>query len=245
MVGNGKSEPETRNGDRHTPYGFASLDGQTPRSLAAHGAAALFCGWQYRTYRPRAISVRMWGRLAPGVSAKMAEQELKTLTNELRRQHPKDIWEDENIDSAGWPFAGDAARDVPGGGDGGSVDAVDFGSGVRESGRPAAGAGGDAGARDRDSGGDWCDTGADLQATSTESVVLALLGATAGLVAELAGLRIVLTQFHAPGWLSAKPDWRVLVFTFGMAWRRRCFSGLRQRCRLRGSGSAKLWFGKC
>ena len=28
---------------------------------------------------------------------------------------------------------------------------------------------------------------------------------------------MALTQFHAQGWLSAKPDWRVLVFTFGMA----------------------------
>jgi predicted permease len=28
---------------------------------------------------------------------------------------------------------------------------------------------------------------------------------------------VVLTQFQVQGWLSAKPDWRVLVFTFGMA----------------------------
>ena len=42
--------------------------------------------------------MRMWGRLAPGVTAKMAAQELRALTNELRRQHPKDIWDDEYID---------------------------------------------------------------------------------------------------------------------------------------------------
>jgi predicted permease len=52
---------------------------------------------------------------------------------------------------------------------------------------------------------------------ATESVVLALLGATVGLGLSSLGLRVVLTQFQVQGWLSAKPDWRVLVFTFGMA----------------------------
>jgi predicted permease len=52
---------------------------------------------------------------------------------------------------------------------------------------------------------------------ATESVVLALLGATAGLGLSSLGLQVALTQFHAQGWLSAKPDWRVLVFTFGTA----------------------------
>ena len=42
----------------------------------------------------------MWGRLAPGVTAKMAEQELATLTNELRKQYPKDIWDNEYIQSS-------------------------------------------------------------------------------------------------------------------------------------------------
>ena len=36
----------------------------------------------------RDSSIRMWGRLAPGMTAKMAEQELLTLTNELRHEHP-------------------------------------------------------------------------------------------------------------------------------------------------------------
>src|ERR1039457_4054279 len=42
----------------------------------------------------------MWGRLAPGVSAKTAELELRALTDELRRQHPKDIWDNEYIQSS-------------------------------------------------------------------------------------------------------------------------------------------------
>src|ERR1035437_7023421 len=42
----------------------------------------------------------MWGRLAVGLSAKTAEQELRALTNQLRRQHPKDIWDNEFIQSS-------------------------------------------------------------------------------------------------------------------------------------------------
>jgi hypothetical protein len=43
--------------------------------------------------------VEMWGRLAPGVPAKVCEQELLQLTNELRKIHPKDIWDHEYIHS--------------------------------------------------------------------------------------------------------------------------------------------------
>src|SRR5262249_11623772 len=39
--------------------------------------------------------VEVWGRLQPGLSPRAAEQELQSLTAELRRQYPKDIWEDE------------------------------------------------------------------------------------------------------------------------------------------------------
>lgn len=52
---------------------------------------------------------------------------------------------------------------------------------------------------------------------ATESLMLALVGATLGLGLSSLGLRVALIKFHAPGWLSAKPDWRVLVFTFGTA----------------------------
>ncbi len=52
-----------------------------------------------------------------------------------------------------------------------------------------------------------------------------LLGATVGLGLSSLGLRVALTRFHAQGWLSAKPDWRVLVFTFGMAMAAAVFFG--------------------
>ena len=39
----------------------------------------------------------MWARLAPGVTPRAAEQELLALTNQLRKQYPKLIWDDEYI----------------------------------------------------------------------------------------------------------------------------------------------------
>ncbi len=39
----------------------------------------------------------MWGRLAPGVSISSAEQELLSLTNQLRKIYPTVIWDHEYI----------------------------------------------------------------------------------------------------------------------------------------------------
>jgi hypothetical protein len=41
--------------------------------------------------------IGMWGRLAPGVSASRAEQELLSLTNQLRKLYPTVIWDHEYI----------------------------------------------------------------------------------------------------------------------------------------------------
>jgi predicted permease len=142
---------------------------------------------------------------------------LKALTNELRRQHPKDIWEDEYVDihpgghlqvmqTQMYQVAAmvalltmlilAVARANLGGLLLARAVSRERAIGVRK----AVGA-----------------TRARIfRQLATESVVLALLGATAGLGLSSLGLRVALTQFHAQGWLSAKPDWRVLLFTFGM-----------------------------
>ena len=41
--------------------------------------------------------VAMWARLASGVTPRVAEQELLALTNQLRKLHPKLIWDGEYI----------------------------------------------------------------------------------------------------------------------------------------------------
>ena len=52
--------------------------------------------------------VRMWGRMRPGATPAIVEEELRTLAATLRAQHPKDIWEHERLasESAGRPGRG-------------------------------------------------------------------------------------------------------------------------------------------
>jgi predicted permease len=60
----------------------------------------------------------------------------------------------------------------------------------------------------------------------TESLLLASLGSVAGLGLGCAALRTVLSKSDAPKWLSAVPDWRVLLFTTGATLVSALFFGL-------------------
>ena len=51
----------------------------------------------------------------------------------------------------------------------------------------------------------------------TESLLLALLGSVAGLALSCIVMRITLAATDAPRWMSAIPDWRVLLFTGALA----------------------------
>ena len=41
--------------------------------------------------------VDMWGRLQPGLSPKIAEDEIKSLLSRLDKEHPTDLWENETL----------------------------------------------------------------------------------------------------------------------------------------------------
>jgi predicted permease len=171
--------------------------------------------------------VRMWGRLAPGIKAKAAEQELLTLTNELRKQYPRLIWDNEYI------------RSDPGGhvlimqpeiyrlfvmigalislifivacaNLGGLMMARGVTREHEISIRIAIGA-----SRRRL-----------FRQLFTESLLIALLGAISGLALSYAGLRATMALTDGPAWLSLAPDWRVLLFVVGMAITAAAFFGL-------------------
>jgi predicted permease len=158
-------------------------------------------------------SIGMWGRLAPGVSRSSAEQELLSLTNQLRKIYPAVIWDHEYIVI------------TPG------AHFLSF-----ESGPPvlalvgllvflilaiacanlggllmARGAG-----RQRE-----IQLRFDLGARKlrvfrqllTENLLLGLLGSIAALPLSYGVLRLVLVYSNAPAWMSALPDWRVSLFT--------------------------------
>jgi hypothetical protein len=80
-----------------TPSAFASLGGQHPDIWLPIAQQPYFVEGSHILTDPSVASVRMWGRLAPGVAPKAAAQELRALTDELRRQHPKEIWDNEFI----------------------------------------------------------------------------------------------------------------------------------------------------
>jgi predicted permease len=200
-----------------TPFAFASLGGQHPDV------------WLPIVHQPYMIerstvlkdwtnsSSRMWGKLAPGVSARSAEQELRSLTGELRREHPDAVWDGEFIQSS----------------PGGHMQVMQ-----PEMYRVAAMVGvltllilvvacanlgglmlaravsrqHEIGIRIAIGAGRW----RIFRQLCTESLLLSAVGAAAGLVIGCAVIRIALTRLDAPGWLSAMPDWRVLTFTVAM-----------------------------
>jgi predicted permease len=209
------------------PYAFASLGGQRPDIWLPMAQQPYFVEGSHLLTDAGDSSVRMWGRLVPGVSAKIAEQELRTLTNELRRQHPKDIWDNEYIQSSPgghmqvmqpemYQVAAMVAvltlliLAVACANLGGLMLARAV-TREREIGiRVAIGAG----------------RGRIFRQLCTESLLLAMLGALAGLVLGCTVMQIALTKMDAPKWISATPDWRVLLFTVGITFVAAIFFGL-------------------
>ena len=196
------------------PYAFAGLGGQGPDIWLPIAQQPYFIEGSHVLTDPSASAVRMWGRLAPGVSAKAAEQELRTLTDELRRQHPNDIWDKEYIQSspgghmqvmqpqmyqvAGMVAALTLLILVVACANLGGLMLARAVAREREIGiRVAIGA-----HRSRI-----------FRQLCTESLLLAALGSLAGLILGSATLRIAFTELDAPAWVSTMPDWRVLLFS--------------------------------
>jgi predicted permease len=197
------------------PYEFASLGGQHPALWMPIAQQPYFIQGSKVLTDWKDATVRMWGRLAPGVSAKAAELELRALTRQLQKQHPEAVW-DENeflqLSPGGHlqvmqPRMYQIAAMV------GvltllilAVSCANLGGLMlaravareREIGiRIAIGAG-----RARI-----------LRQLFTESLMLASLGSIAGLALGYVVMRVLLSFPDTPRWLSAMPDWRVLLFT--------------------------------
>jgi predicted permease len=160
--------------------------------------------------------IAMWGRLAPGVSGSSAEQELLSLTNQLRKIYPTVIWNHEYIvvtpGAHFFTFEGGPGQPpvlaivgllvflIL------AIACANLGGLLL-----ARGAG-----RQRE-----IQLRFDLGARKlrvfrqllTENLLLGLLGSIAALPLSYGVLRLVLVYSNAPAWMSALPDWRVFLFT--------------------------------
>ncbi|MGO9338416.1 MAG: ABC transporter permease [Terracidiphilus sp.] len=211
-----------------TPYDFASLGAHHPDISIPVAQLPYFIEGSKLLTDSTDSSVKMWGRLAPGVTQQQASQELLALTNELRRQHPGEIWDNEyiHIDQGGHLqvmrpemyqvtamiatltllILAVACANL-----GGLLLSRAVTRTHEMSIRIAIGA----------------NRGRIFRQLCTESLLLAALGAAAGLGLGCAVLRAALHgTLDAPGWVSATPDWRVLVFTAGMTLLAATFFGL-------------------
>jgi predicted permease len=185
-----------------------------------------------------AHGVTMFGRVAPGSSAGAAENELRSLAAVLHQQHPDDIWENESLPSS----PGGYAKNLGGGRRGTGTDKGDeaypmvalvgsltllilavacgnLGSLMLARGvtrereiaiRKAVGAG----------------SSRLIRQLFTESLLLALLGAVAGLGFGYVALRGLMMIAKTPAWLNAAPDWRVALFAVGIGFAAAILFGL-------------------
>jgi predicted permease len=210
-----------------TPYAFASLGGKGPDIWIPIAQQPYLIDGSKTLSDSGDSAIRMWGKLAPGVSQKTAAEELAALTNQLRQQHPKDIWDNEYIFiSPGGhmqvmqPEMYQVAAMVAvlcllilavACANLGALQLAKAVTREREiTIRVAIGA----------------NRGRIFRQLCTESLLLALLGAAAGLGLGYVVLRITLAQLDVPRWLTATPDWRVLLFTLVMSFAAALFFGL-------------------
>jgi predicted permease len=200
------------------PFTFASLGAQYPAVWLPIAQQPYFFEGSKVLADTSKGSVEMWGRLAPDVTAKVAEQELLALTNELRKQYPKDIWDQEFIksDSAGhlqvmkpemyqvMVMVGVLTLLIL------AVACANLGGLLLARGRT----------REREIGIRFA-IGASrhriFRQLLTESLLLAVLGSLVGLALGYVTLRAALGLIEAPVWMSPAPDWRVFLFAVGVA----------------------------
>ncbi|MGD0368342.1 MAG: ABC transporter permease [Acidobacteriaceae bacterium] len=211
-----------------TPYALASLGGQHPDLWMPMPQQPYFIEGSHVLTSFTSSGVRMWGRLAPGVSIPAATDELRALTTQLRSQHPEAV---ENAEYLQVSPGGHSQTMLP--------------EILRVAAMVAvltllilivacANLGGlllaRAVTREHEIGIRIAIGASRLRLFRqllTESLLLSVLGAVAGLATGCAVVRIVLTQLEdAPKWFSAAPDWRVLLFTAATTLLAACFFGL-------------------
>ncbi|MBW8746293.1 MAG: ABC transporter permease, partial [Acidobacteria bacterium] len=210
----------------HLNHKPATVIGVAPRNFSGLGLPHEPAFWAPLSQQPYFVEgstvltdtsldgmVDMWARLERGVSPKAAEQELLALTDELRRQSPKSVWDNERLVSEPGGYLQAVRKDdvpmltlvatlvlliltVACSNLGGLMLARGVTRSHEISIRFALGA-----SRQRI-----------VRQLLTESLLLAAMAATAGVGMGYLCLRVFLSRVNAPPWLNPAPDWRVVLF---------------------------------
>lgn len=210
----------------HLNHKAATIVGVAPRNFSGLGLPHEPAFWVPLTQQPFFMEgstaltdttvggmVDMWARLQNGVTPKMAEQELQMLTDELRKQSPQSVWENERIVSQPGGYLQALRKDdvpmislvatlvlliltVACSNLGGLLLARGVARGHEISIRFALGA-----SRRRI-----------VRQLFTESLLLAALAALSGIGLGYLCLRVFLAQVNAAPWLDPTPDWRIVAF---------------------------------
>ena len=210
-----------------TPYAFASLGGQHPDICMPIAQQPYFVEGSHVLTEFGDSNLRMWGRLAPGVTQKAAEQELRTLTDELRKQKPDSVWNKEFLEISSGGHLQEMQPQIY------QVAAMAGGLTLLILAVCCANLGGlllaRAVAREHEIGiriAIGANRARIFRQLCTESILLAIFGSLAGFALGSAVLHIALQELDAPKWLTAAPDWRVLLFTVGVTFAAAVFFGL-------------------
>ena len=200
-----------------TPFALASLGGQGPdlwlplaQQPYLFSKSTVLSDWSD-------ASLHMWGRLAPGVTTRAAEDELRQLTKQIRNEHPNAAMDEEylQISPGGHlqvmqPTMYRIAEMV------GVLTLLILVVACANVGglmlARAVTRQHEIGIRIAIGAGRW----RIFRQLCTESLVLGGVGSVAALGLAWAVLKVTLVKLDAPKWLSPAPDWRVVVFTVGI-----------------------------
>jgi predicted permease len=211
-----------------TPYALASLGGQHPDLWLPMAQQPYFIEGSHVLTDFSDSNVRMWGRLAPGVSLQAAEQEFRALTKELHRQHPEAVVDGAYLQVSPGGHSQTMQPEIL------RVAAMVAVLTLLILVVACANLGGlllaRAVTREHEIGIRIAIGAGRLRLfrqLCTESLLLSAIGSVAGLALGCAVVRIVLAQLDdAPRWFSVVPDWRVLLFTIAISIAAALFFGL-------------------
>jgi predicted permease len=197
------------------PYAFASLGGRGPDIWMPMAQQPYFIQGSKVLTDWKDSSVRMWGRLAPGVTPKVAEQELRALTHQLQKQHPEAVWDGNEFlqISPGGHLQVMQPKMYQAGAMIGALTLLILAVSCANLGGLMLAR---AVAREREMGiriAIGAGRARIIRQLFTESLMLASLGSAAGVALGYVVMRVLLSFPNTPRWLSAIPDWRVLLFT--------------------------------